>query len=197
MEKPTRRQAEYLAFIQHYILVNRESPAEGDIANYFGVSPPTVHQMILTLERRGFITRFPGMARSIQLLITPLQRDLEQSLSHHDRVLGKDSAVGDAVVAALAEGFRRQFLHRQVQPIADSSFAHLLRCLLDGVESGLQHIGATRKSAAEVRQRLQHTVMDLYISWHTQNNPQGADSEEHAKMFQDLLTDGHLPNKRL
>jgi DNA-binding MarR family transcriptional regulator len=33
------------------------------------VSPPSVHQMILTLEAHGLIERTPGQARSIRLLI--------------------------------------------------------------------------------------------------------------------------------
>lgn len=36
---------------------------------YFRVSPPSVHQMILTLEKKGFITREPGMARSIRIKV--------------------------------------------------------------------------------------------------------------------------------
>jgi repressor LexA len=36
---------------------------------YFKTSPPAVHQMILTLERRGFIERTPGQGRSIRLLL--------------------------------------------------------------------------------------------------------------------------------
>ena len=35
---------------------------------YFRVSPPSVHQMILTLETHG--ERTPGQARSIRLLIS-------------------------------------------------------------------------------------------------------------------------------
>jgi len=35
------------------------------------VTPPTVHQMVLTLERRGFIRRVPGQARSITLIVPP------------------------------------------------------------------------------------------------------------------------------
>jgi DNA-binding MarR family transcriptional regulator len=35
------------------------------------VSPPTVHQMVLMLEKRGFITREPGKARSIRVLLPP------------------------------------------------------------------------------------------------------------------------------
>jgi len=37
--------------------------------HYFKVSPPSVHQMILTLETHGLIERTPGQARSIRLLI--------------------------------------------------------------------------------------------------------------------------------
>jgi Mn-dependent DtxR family transcriptional regulator len=37
--------------------------------NYFKVSPPSVHQMVITLEANGFIERAPGRGRSIRLLI--------------------------------------------------------------------------------------------------------------------------------
>jgi repressor LexA len=45
------------------------APAEAEIQRYFGVTPPSVHQMVLTLEKRGFITRTPGEARSIRLTV--------------------------------------------------------------------------------------------------------------------------------
>jgi repressor LexA len=35
---------------------------------YFQVTPPSVHQMILTLEARGLISRIPWTPRSIQVL---------------------------------------------------------------------------------------------------------------------------------
>ena len=37
----------------------------------FRVSPPSVHQMVLTLERAGFIRRQPSTPRSIELLVDP------------------------------------------------------------------------------------------------------------------------------
>src|SRR5215207_7403325 len=46
-------------------------PAETDMQRYFRVSPPSVHQMVLTLERVGLIRRQPGVARSIELLVSP------------------------------------------------------------------------------------------------------------------------------
>ncbi|WP_425305241.1 helix-turn-helix domain-containing protein [Bradyrhizobium erythrophlei] len=36
---------------------------------HFEVSPPSVHQMLVTLERNGLIRRQPGVARSIQILV--------------------------------------------------------------------------------------------------------------------------------
>jgi repressor LexA len=41
---------------------------------YFRVSPPSVHQMVLTLETHGLIERTPWQARSIRLLL--LREDL-------------------------------------------------------------------------------------------------------------------------
>ena len=67
----TQKQGQYLAFIFYYTKIHGYSPAEADLQEYFRVSPPSVHQMILTLERRGFIARVAGQARSIRLLVAP------------------------------------------------------------------------------------------------------------------------------
>ena len=69
----TPKQGQYLAFIDAYTRINRRPPAEADIKRHFGVTPPSVHQMILTLERAGFIRRQPGVPRSIQVLVPPEQ----------------------------------------------------------------------------------------------------------------------------
>jgi Mn-dependent DtxR family transcriptional regulator len=67
----TPMQGQYLAFIHLYMRLHRRPPAETDMQQYFRVSPPSVHQMVLTLERRGFIRRQPRTARSIELLVDP------------------------------------------------------------------------------------------------------------------------------
>ncbi|RUX43312.1 MarR family transcriptional regulator [Mesorhizobium sp. M4A.F.Ca.ET.050.02.1.1] len=67
----TEKQGQYLAFIYAYGRIFRRPPAEADVQRHFQVTPPTVHQMVLTLERAGLITRKPGVARSIELLIDP------------------------------------------------------------------------------------------------------------------------------
>jgi Mn-dependent DtxR family transcriptional regulator len=67
----TPKQGQYLAFIHLYTRLHRRSPAETDMQEYFRVSPPSVHQMVLTLERAGFISRQPRVPRSIELLVDP------------------------------------------------------------------------------------------------------------------------------
>lgn len=67
----TEKQGQYLAFIYAYSRMFRRSPAEADMQRHFRVSPPSVHQMVLTLERVGLIRRQSGVARSIELLVAP------------------------------------------------------------------------------------------------------------------------------
>jgi repressor LexA len=69
MEQFTKLQGQYLAFIAAYAKLNRRPPAEADFQRYFQVTPPSVHNMIVTLERRGLITRTPGQPRSIRLAV--------------------------------------------------------------------------------------------------------------------------------
>lgn len=65
----TEKQGQYLAFIYYYTKVNGRPPAEADMQRYFQVTPPSVHQMVLTLEANGFIERVPGQGRSIRLRV--------------------------------------------------------------------------------------------------------------------------------
>ena len=67
----TEKQGQYLAFIYTYAHMFGRPPAEADMQRHFQVTPPTVHQMIVTLERSGLIQRQPGVARSIQILVAP------------------------------------------------------------------------------------------------------------------------------
>ena len=73
MPRYTQKQGQYLAFIYYYTKVNKQAPAEADIQRFFNVTPPTVHQMLLTLEKSGFISREPGKARTLKVLVPPDQ----------------------------------------------------------------------------------------------------------------------------
>lgn len=65
----TEKQGQYLAFIHYYTMLNRRPPAEADMEAYFRVTPPSVHRMVVELERRGLIRRVPRQPRSIQLCL--------------------------------------------------------------------------------------------------------------------------------
>jgi DNA-binding MarR family transcriptional regulator len=67
----TPKQGQYLAYVHAYTRLHRRAPAETDMQEYFRVSPPSVHRMVLTLERSGFIKRQARTARSIELLVDP------------------------------------------------------------------------------------------------------------------------------
>jgi DNA-binding MarR family transcriptional regulator len=67
----TPKQGQYLAYIHLDTRLHRRPPAEADMRQYFRVTPPSVHQMVLTLEREGFIKKQPRVARSIELLVDP------------------------------------------------------------------------------------------------------------------------------
>jgi Mn-dependent DtxR family transcriptional regulator len=65
----TPKQGQYLAFIHAYTKLNRRPPAEADMQRHFQVTPPSVHRMVVELERLGLIRRQPGVPRSIELLV--------------------------------------------------------------------------------------------------------------------------------
>jgi hypothetical protein len=62
-------QGQYPAFMHTYEGIHGCAPAEADLQRHFGVTPPSAHQMVVTLERKGLITHVTGGARSIKLQI--------------------------------------------------------------------------------------------------------------------------------
>jgi len=67
--KFTARQGEMLAFIQRFTAKHGVAPSFEEIASHFGTSAPSVNGMIKTLERRGLVSRVPGAARSLRVLV--------------------------------------------------------------------------------------------------------------------------------
>jgi DNA-binding MarR family transcriptional regulator len=65
----TPRQGQFLAFLHADTLVNGRPPAEADMMRFFRLTPSSVHQMVLTLEQAGLISRQPGVPRSIAVLL--------------------------------------------------------------------------------------------------------------------------------
>jgi repressor LexA len=69
-ERYTPRQGQYLAFIHYYTRLHGRPPAEADIQRYFRTTPPSVHNMVKQLEKKGLIEKEPYQARSIRLLLS-------------------------------------------------------------------------------------------------------------------------------
>jgi hypothetical protein len=65
----TPTQGRYLAFIHAYTELHGYPPAESEIAAALLVSPPSVNQMVKMLEKKGLILRYPGQARSLEILV--------------------------------------------------------------------------------------------------------------------------------
>ena len=66
----TRKQGQYLSFIYYYTKLNGRPPAEADMQRYFKTTPPTVHNMVVQLEKKRFIDKQPYEPRSIRLLLS-------------------------------------------------------------------------------------------------------------------------------
>ena len=67
----TPKQGQYLAFIHSTRASTGGLLPKPTCKHYFGVTPPSVHQMVVTLEQAGFIRRQPRVARSIEVLVDP------------------------------------------------------------------------------------------------------------------------------
>jgi hypothetical protein len=65
----TATQGRYLAFIHAYTNLHGCPPAESEIAAALSVSPPSVNQMVKSLEQKGLILRQPGVPRSLRVLL--------------------------------------------------------------------------------------------------------------------------------
>lgn len=65
----TARQGEYLSFIFRYTQRFGVAPSFEEIGDHFGTTPPSVNNMIKTLCARGLLSRLPGVARSLRVLV--------------------------------------------------------------------------------------------------------------------------------
>ena len=153
----TPRQGQFLAYINHYTTLHGRPPAEAEMMQFFKVTPPSVHQMILTLERRGLISRVPGQARSITLRLPaeklpPLQGATATATIHPPPPKTDDHPATDMETTLLRFGkiqLEHWFSYNDQKPLDDSEFVPLLDMLIDS----FAHAGL---SAAPVEQLRRH-----------------------------------------
>ena len=128
-----------MAFIHQYTTLHGRPPAEAELVKFFQVSPPSVHQMILTLERRDLITRTPGQARSIRLTLPPEKLPPLPGASGSAGVQppvrqseGQQSTDTEAALLLLGKvQIEDLFAHNDRNPLDDSEFIPLLHTLIE------------------------------------------------------------------
>src|SRR5947208_5265647 len=65
----TARQRRVLDYIKRYFEIRSEAPTIAEIGKEFGMSSSaSVHHVVSTLEREGFIRRIPNVSRGIELV---------------------------------------------------------------------------------------------------------------------------------
>jgi DNA-binding MarR family transcriptional regulator len=160
----TSRQGQFIAFIHQYTILHGRPPAEAEFVQFFHVSPPSVHQMILTLERRGLITRIPGQARSIRLTLPPEKlpplQDASATTGTQPPVHQTEGQqLSDTETAILRLGkvqIEDLFSHIDRNPLDDSEFIPLLDTLIVSfARAGLStlRIRELRRHACELYHR--------------------------------------------
>lgn len=93
----THTQGRYLAFIHAYTSLHGYPPAESEIAAAMCVSPPSVNQMVKTLEKKGMILRQPGQPRSLRILVPD-----DEIPPWGSRKPGKDRSRSDNATSSIA-----------------------------------------------------------------------------------------------
>ena len=160
----TPRQGQFLAYINHYITLHGRPPAEAEMMQFFQVTPPSVHQMILTLERRGLISRVPGQARSITLRLPadelpPLHGATATATIHSPPPKTESHSATDKEIILLRFGksqIDHWFSYNDQKHLDDSEFIPLLDMLIDSfAHAGLStvRVEGLRRHACEAYDR--------------------------------------------
>jgi SOS-response transcriptional repressor LexA len=156
----TVRQGEYLAFIHSYTTKVGVSPSFEDIARHFGTAPPNVNGMIKTLEKRGLLSRVPGAARSLRVLVPAevLPGSDFGSRAGRGRTAvvaagARSPSAADAAVAATL-AVLEVVMPRLPSATRGSSGSKIVIEVARAVHEALGRLGMEDSQAAEVSQRV-------------------------------------------
>jgi hypothetical protein len=150
----TVKQGQYLAYIHLYRKLHRQNPSEIEIAEYFRVSPPSAHQMIVHLEDKGLITRKPGVPRSIRVAVPSKQLPALEDDDEHvppatvpiDEVLAERTQlytleifiIGGPVTEKFAK--RNPVVSRTIKIRGDQTLGDLHRAIFDAFGRSDEHM---------------------------------------------------------
>jgi hypothetical protein len=153
----TPTQGRYLAFIHAYTNLHGYPPAEADIAAAMCVSPPSVNQMVKTLEKKGLILRHPGQPRSLEVLvpedeIPPWGNRKPKTSSHGAKKAPKRPTPTPAPPANLyvlsvyllggpvSEKFTKKEISRAIEIRGDQTLEQLHQAIFEAYERWEQHL---------------------------------------------------------
>lgn len=152
--RPTKRQAEYLAFLRAFTDRWGIPPSFEEIGRHFGTTAPSVNSMVKALEARGFLTRVPGQARTLRVLVpeephgTPTAAQAPETDRDHD-------------VAASVQ-FASLVVERLVPALKGASEEHRWRALdavLAALEATCTAAGATAEQRRSARNALRRVAL--------------------------------------
>lgn len=194
MKKPrfTETQGRYLAFLHAYAAVHGRAPSEAEMQDYFKVSPPSVHRMILALEQRGLIAREPGVARSIHVLVPaaelpPLDGDERAPRGRSGAGSADDPLERATVVEQTGREVVKVMLARAIDiGIDDADSLPLIAAAADAVEKMVRAAGIAPRGARLVRERVLDVAEKEYLRLCGEQDEEG-DPEEDAARFRELL----------
>ena len=181
----TTRQGQYLAFIHHYTQLHGRPPAETDMVRFFRVTPPSAHQMVVTLHKRGLISRVPGQGRSIRVTVPPEKIPPLPGIGRAASSL-KPGAVADAQVQIATRVARRVVLRLFEVPeqLNDPALAALVRCTRGALQDELREADLPVSDVVVATEALEELAVDAYLRRLASDQP-----EANAEGFRSLVTE--------
>jgi SOS-response transcriptional repressor LexA len=149
--RPTRRQAEYLDFIRKFTERWGIPPSFIDIGRHFMTTQPSVNNMVKTLEARGFLTRIPGQARTLRVILPEDPEASTEAGPHHPAPASDSAEVATAVRLAT-------LVIERLVPALQGVGEQQRRSALDAVRQALEIVCLAAGTPSDVRQRAQATL---------------------------------------
>jgi hypothetical protein len=200
MKKPrfTEMQGRYLAFLHAYTAVHGRAPSEAEMQQYFRVSPPSVHRRSVTLEERGLITREPGVARAIRVLVPaaelpPLDGAELAARGQNAAGSAEDLLERATIVEQTGREVVKAMLARVIDMgLDDADSLPLIAAAADAVQNMVRAVGMAPRGARLVRERVLDLAEKEYLRLRSEQDEE-RDPEEDAARFRELLEpeDGH------